>query len=111
MLGLDYGINNTYGKPADKEVERIVKTAIDRGIQVIDTARNYGNSENLLGKILSPQYRNRIRISTKLSSLSECPDDSDDDTVRAFVRDSVLTSCLTLKVECALLHLRKRLMV
>ena len=100
QFGLDYGINNITGKPNNNEVETIIKTAINSGIQVIDTARNYGNSENLLGKFLTHDYRNRVRISTKLSSLIDCPDNADQDTVRAFVRESVLTSCLTLKVEC-----------
>ena len=100
QFGLDYGINNIHGKPTTNEVEKIVKTAINKGVQVIDTARDYGNSEEILGKILFPQYKNRIRISTKLSALSECQDEVDEDIVRAFVRESVLTSCLTLKVDC-----------
>ena len=100
QFGLEYGINNNYGKPSDSEVEKILKTAINGGIQVIDTARDYGNSENLLGKSLSSFYKNKFKISSKLSSLNECPDDAEAATVRVFVRESVLTSCTTLKVEC-----------
>lgn len=50
QFGMEYGINNTLGQPSKKDVFEIIDTAIDNGIQVIDTARAYGDAEIILGE-------------------------------------------------------------
>ena len=61
-IGLDYGFkgNAHYGKPDVKESIRLLHTALDHGINLIDTARVYGNSEEIIGQALegmtSPPY-------------------------------------------------------
>lgn len=50
QFGLDYGISNTKGKTSIEEVNKILKTASKFGINTIDTARAYGESETVLGK-------------------------------------------------------------
>ena len=52
QFGLRYGINNRLGQPSLESVEEILRTAADGGIDVLDTARNYGESEEVLGKAL-----------------------------------------------------------
>jgi aryl-alcohol dehydrogenase-like predicted oxidoreductase len=52
QLGLDYGISNPEGKTPFEEAGRILATAAREGIRVIDTAPSYGDSEQVLGKIL-----------------------------------------------------------
>ncbi len=49
QFGLDYGISNDGGKPNIEEVQRILKVAKDSGIEILDTAAGYGDSESVLG--------------------------------------------------------------
>ena len=45
QFGLDYGISNESGKTPQKEVHRILEFAISKGVDALDTAIAYGNSE------------------------------------------------------------------
>ena len=51
-IGLDYGFKGTadYGKPDAKASIRLLHSALDHGINLIDTARAYGNSEEVIGQ-------------------------------------------------------------
>ena len=51
QFGLDYGINNTAGRPTDTTVQDILRTARAAGITLLDTAVAYGDSEARLGVI------------------------------------------------------------
>jgi len=46
---------------------RIFSEAIDRGVTYIDTARIYGNAEEILGHII-PKHRDRLFVVTKVST-------------------------------------------
>lgn len=46
---------------------RIFSEAIDRGVTYVDTARIYGNAEEILGHII-PQQRDRLFVVTKVST-------------------------------------------
>jgi aryl-alcohol dehydrogenase-like predicted oxidoreductase len=48
-FGSNYGINNPNGKIATEEVKRIIMCARSFGIDTIDTAAGYGDSEPVLG--------------------------------------------------------------
>lgn len=50
QFGLDYGISNTKGKVSDHEIKTILEEAKTQGIDTLDTAQNYGESESVLGK-------------------------------------------------------------
>ncbi|MBF9220827.1 aldo/keto reductase [Hymenobacter ruricola] len=56
QLGLDYGINNTAGRPPDATVHEVLSTAQAAGISLLDTAAAYGDSEARLGQWLSRHY-------------------------------------------------------
>ena len=43
--------------------------AIDNGVNFIDTAYLYGDSEKFLGEILQGEYRDKVKICTKLPSI------------------------------------------
>ncbi len=64
QFGLDYGISNTSGKTSLKEVRSILKIATENGVDVLDTAYSYGDSESVIGKCLPGQNRFRIIIKT-----------------------------------------------
>jgi aryl-alcohol dehydrogenase-like predicted oxidoreductase len=57
QFGLDYGINNTTGQIAFDEVERILLACKEYGILKLDTSRAYGNSEQVLGKLINDDFR------------------------------------------------------
>lgn len=51
QFGLNYGINNSAGQVSFSELDAILKLATQKGIDTIDTAYAYGNSENNLGDV------------------------------------------------------------
>ncbi len=52
QFGLDYGISNADGKVAQEELIRILGDASNYGIDMLDTAVSYGNSETAIGKAM-----------------------------------------------------------
>jgi aryl-alcohol dehydrogenase-like predicted oxidoreductase len=69
QFGMDYGISNASGKPGLDEVRRILEVARDVGVEVIDTAQAYGESETVLGALLWPDHP--FRIVTKTRTLAD----------------------------------------
>ena len=51
QFGLDYGISNIHGKTSIKEVSKILLSANQFGINLIDTAPVYGDAEKVLGNL------------------------------------------------------------
>ena len=67
QFGMNYGINNSSGQPAEENVFEMLDTAIEHGIRVFDTAPAYGTSEILLGKYLKARKtKDPVRIVSKL---------------------------------------------
>jgi aryl-alcohol dehydrogenase-like predicted oxidoreductase len=74
QFGVDYGISNLTGKTQFLEVSKILKFAKNNKIGSIDTAINYGESENILGKVGIHEFQ----VTTKLP---EIPEDIDNITL------------------------------
>ena len=68
-LGLDYGIAaaGEVLRPTGEEAERLLHRALDLGINVIDTARAYGDAEELIGRALAGR-RHEFVLVTKTAS-------------------------------------------
>ena len=65
QFGADYGIANKNGQVEQIEVKKILDYAATVKIDSIDTAIDYGNSEEIIG-----QYANdRFKIGSKLPSI------------------------------------------
>jgi len=65
-LGMEYGISNNEGKPSKEESFSILSSALTPGINTIDTSREYGNAESLIGDFLNqPENAGKINLVTK----------------------------------------------
>lgn len=49
QLGMNYGINNANGKPDQATAFKILDAAMDSGMNALDTAAGYGDSEIVIG--------------------------------------------------------------
>lgn len=70
QFGLNYGISNTSGKIPHSEIIRILKFAFDNGIDTLDTAVSYGNSEIEIGESVKELNYN-FKIISKIGHCSE----------------------------------------
>ncbi|MDO9438419.1 aldo/keto reductase [Hydrogenophaga sp.] len=107
QLGLAYGAVNTTGQPTQASGAAMIKAAIANGVTMLDTARAYGTSEEVIGESLKDGWQGRAEIVTKLSPLSQCPDDAGEAFVHALVDASIFQSLSSLKttsLDVLLLH-------
>jgi aryl-alcohol dehydrogenase-like predicted oxidoreductase len=71
QFGLPYGIANQTGQVARSEAKAMLDLALTNGIDTLDTAIAYGESETCLGEVGTKGFK----LVTKLPSLPEmCPD-------------------------------------
>jgi len=57
QFGIDYGINSIEGQVQPSDVESILNYAYSKGIDLLDTAPSYGNSEKVLGRVNSLNFK------------------------------------------------------
>ncbi|HZG87197.1 aldo/keto reductase [Paenibacillus sp.] len=62
------GLGGVFGQHDEKEMIRSVLFSLDRGVSLIDTARNYGDSERILGKALREWTGEKPFIASKIQS-------------------------------------------
>jgi aryl-alcohol dehydrogenase-like predicted oxidoreductase/spore coat polysaccharide biosynthesis protein SpsF (cytidylyltransferase family) len=99
QLGMEYGAVNGSGKPGRPQALAMVRQAIAHGVTAVDTARCYGDSEQVLGEAFSGAWASRAELVTKLDTLSSIPSNASIDEVRSAVRRSVSDSCKALRTE------------
>jgi aryl-alcohol dehydrogenase-like predicted oxidoreductase len=68
QLGMRYGIANVSGKPDKTRAAEILSAAWTAGIEVIDTAQAYGDSESVIGAHLRAHPDQSFRVITKLAA-------------------------------------------
>ncbi len=65
--GLPYGVSNTYGVPSSEQIQTILNLAQKNDIHLLDTAFQYGTSEERIGSALVAEHG--FRIVTKTPAL------------------------------------------
>jgi len=65
QFGMNYGISNKDGKVNENEIKLILDLAYKNGINTLDTAKAYGESEMVLGKYFNKAPKSKWNIITK----------------------------------------------
>ncbi|WP_281930290.1 aldo/keto reductase [Roseibium album] len=108
QLGMAYGVTNE--EPfCEKRSLELLTCAIENGINCVDTARDYGQSEKIIGRLRQDGLSKDVEVVTKLSALDAT---IVLDAIGPLVENSVLRSKLNLGVErlgTLLLHRAKHL--
>ena len=71
QLGMNYGISNTAGVTTHVEAKKIFKLAKENNLNFLDTAINYGNSENIIGITSGFNVITKLPMIPKNLSLNE----------------------------------------
>lgn len=101
QFGLDYGVTNPAGQVTQQEIGAILKRASAAGIDTLDTARLYGESEAAIGR---SGRADSFRIVTKTPKFAEV---SSGDAAAALLNDDLSHSLAALgceRVEALLVH-------
>jgi aryl-alcohol dehydrogenase-like predicted oxidoreductase len=64
QFGLNYGINNSHGKPDEEEVFRTLQYAYNKGIRMLDTAESYGNALEIISAYQKVS-KNKFKVISK----------------------------------------------
>ncbi|WP_373515393.1 aldo/keto reductase [Persicitalea sp.] len=67
QFGLDYGINNSQGRPDPQRVFDILDLAFAQGVRILDSADAYGNAPEIIGRYHQSQAE-KFDIITKFKS-------------------------------------------
>ena len=103
QLGLNYGIANENGKPDEEKSFSMLRAAFENDVTSLDTARAYGNSEEVIGRFLKTWEGELPFITTKVPNSGDTPADK----LEGYVIDSVELSLQRLgvsKVDAVMLH-------
>jgi len=103
QLGMNYGIANDAGKPSEEKSFSILRSALEGGVNTLDTARAYGDSEEVIGRFLKTWEGAMPNIITKVPKIQgDSPKE-----LEKFVTESVEKSLENLgvnKLSAVMLH-------
>lgn len=88
QFGLPYGIANQYGQVSRSSAKGMLQLAAAKGIDTLDTAIAYGESESCLGETGAQEFR----LVTKLPAVPEGHND-----INGWVREQVMASLSRLR--------------
>lgn len=94
QFGLNYGVTNDSGKVTDAMAREIIAFAAAHGVNALDTAANYGDSETVLGGAMK-----ELKLQDKLMVISKIPLLATRDNPREFIKQTVNTSLSRLGIE------------
>lgn len=103
QLGMNYGIANDAGKPSEEKSFSILRTALEGGVNTLDTARAYGDSEQVIGRFLKTWKGELPNIITKVPKMQG----TSPKELEKFVTESVEKSLENLgvnKLSAVMLH-------
>ncbi len=105
QLGMDYGISNTDGKPSIENAHEILRIAQKRGVTVLDTSSDYGDSEKVIGEYIAAQKTGSpFKIVTKFTVAKGSKTAEDvENSLRRTVADSLERLGVD-KLDCILVH-------
>jgi aryl-alcohol dehydrogenase-like predicted oxidoreductase len=110
-LGMNYGISNNEDKPDRAHSFGIISSALKAGINTLDTARGYGEAEQLIGDFLKDRKIGEpVNIVTKFRLSPE--NLTNKEKIRTEIYNSVRSSLSLLKLKyipICLLHMNRRL--
>jgi aryl-alcohol dehydrogenase-like predicted oxidoreductase len=90
QFGLDYGINNKFGKPTQEQVHEIFDLAFDCGVKILDTAEAYGNTQEIIGNY-HKSNNSRFEINTKFTVSSKSIENQVNSNIRLLNVDQINT--------------------
>jgi spore coat polysaccharide biosynthesis protein SpsF len=102
-----YGVANATGMPSDTDAQLLLAAAESAAIGWLDTARDYGSSEQRIGAYLASRRPPPFHVATKLSALRALALDAAPDVAAAATLASVHASLQHLgvdRIETLLLH-------
>lgn len=79
QLGMAYGISNSGGQPSRQQATAILQRAAAGGLSLLDTAANYGNSEQVIGAVCDATGLSFDIVS---KAPADCPTDAVADQLR-----------------------------
>ncbi len=98
QFGLNYGIANTAGKPSYETARDIIQAAYESGVNCLDTAAGYGDSEVVLGRALAElKLKDKMQVISKVPGISQ-QNISERDAER-FIVESVENSLARLGIQ------------
>ncbi len=95
QLGTNYGIVGKTEKPAEEYAHELLNAAMESGVNMLDTANNYGDSERVIGSWLKSYQGEKPIIVTKIGRF----DHSSEEALRADIRKQAQTCLETLGVD------------
>lgn len=87
QFGLPYGIANRVGQPSVREVCDILACAVRGGATTLDTASEYGESEAVLGRVLSEiGALDRVTLISKVRDVKHMEQEPTPANVESWIR-------------------------
>jgi aryl-alcohol dehydrogenase-like predicted oxidoreductase len=97
QFGLNYGIANRSGQPSREVARDIIACAYEGGVNCLDTAAGYGDSEEVLGEALAQLgLADKVTIVSKVTHLAG---DLAPAQAAALIEESVIASLRRLRLE------------
>ena len=106
QLGMTYGLGKDREKPSEEDAFSILDTAMENGINNLDTARAYGESEAVIGRWIAKRRHEKKELPwvvTKIGSFNDNSYDKLRDDI-FFQTESSIKNLSVDTLDCLMLH-------